>query len=49
MVLKLSSFCIISANGTDRARVRVEDNRQSLKGFADNIEERRKRENYENI
>ena len=29
---------------TSRARLRVENNRQSLKGFADNIEERRKRE-----
>ena len=50
MPLILIYFCIVAVNGTDRARARVEDNRQSLKGFANNIE-RKKREgnNYENL
>ena len=34
---------MISINGTDREGLRVENNRQSLKGFAYNIEERRER------
>ena len=37
-------FCIVGINGTNRESLRVENNRQSLKGFADNIEERRERE-----
>ena len=45
MLLISIYFCIVAVNGTDRTRIRVENNRQSLKGFADNIEERRERAN----
>ena len=43
MLLISIYFYIKIINGTNRERLRVENNRQSLSGFAYNIEERRER------